>query len=128
MLSNERGFTLIELVMVIVILGLLAAVAIPRYQDLRTEAAVAAAQGVYGGANAACAINFARRLVSPTGATAITTAATLVAAMQGGTPAGWTPAGATLTNGAYTITIATGESPTGATAPTQMAILSKTGF
>ncbi len=41
--SNQGGFTLIELIMVIVILGLLSVVAIPKYVDMRTQAAVAAA-------------------------------------------------------------------------------------
>ena len=41
-LRNRKGFTLIELVMVIVILGILTAVAVPKFIDLRTEAQTAA--------------------------------------------------------------------------------------
>jgi len=42
----RKGFTLIELVMVITILGILAVVAIPRFIDLRSDAELAAEQGV----------------------------------------------------------------------------------
>ena len=55
----QRGFTLIELVMVIVILGVLAAVAIPKFVDLRTDAYTATAQGFAGALNSANAINYA---------------------------------------------------------------------
>ena len=63
---NRRAFTLIELVTVIVILGILSAVALPVYLDYRTDAKAAACKGALGGARAAVANFYAHSSLSGT--------------------------------------------------------------
>ena len=47
-IKKAKGFTLIELVVVVVILGVLASFALPRFSDFSEEAAVAQAEGISG--------------------------------------------------------------------------------
>jgi prepilin-type N-terminal cleavage/methylation domain-containing protein len=55
----QRGFTLIELVAVIVVSAILAAVAIPKFLDLQIEAKDAGARAVAGGISSWSAMNYA---------------------------------------------------------------------
>jgi len=127
--GNEKGFTLIELIVVIVLLGILAATVIPRYQNMAGDARDAAAQGVLGSARGAAAMAFGRNLVSGITANQITAdaagAGRLIAQIDApdyglaiGTTAGTFTATINGTPYTYTITPAeTGTNPAGVTLP-----------
>lgn len=54
-MRNNRGFTLIELIIVIIVLAIMAAVAIPKFFDIKTDAQKSAVQGALGGVRSAIA-------------------------------------------------------------------------
>lgn len=121
---SRKGFTLIELVMIIVILGILAAVAIPNFYNLQNDAKTSAEKGVVGGVRAGIATYYANQCASGTCAypsaldTATTGACTASNACfstvlsQGGITSDWTKASATTYTGpagtTYTYTSGTG--------------------
>jgi MSHA pilin protein MshA len=84
----QAGFTMIELIVVIVILGVLAAVAMPKFTDLSGEAKAAALQGVAGAATSAMNVNYGARKVNSTKGVAVDNCNDVGSVLQGGLPTG----------------------------------------
>jgi MSHA pilin protein MshA len=82
-LFGKKGFTLVEIVIVIVLLAILAAIAYPKYLDLRDDAHKSTDQAVIGSWRAGVHIYFAKNKKFPD------TKTDLEGCLDGGLPSGW---------------------------------------
>jgi len=93
--KKQLGFTLIELVIVIILLGLLAVVAVPKFIDLSTDARTSTTRAVAGSLSAANSINYASRKANSAKGSAVANCTDASALLSGGLPTGYTITAAT---------------------------------
>jgi prepilin-type N-terminal cleavage/methylation domain-containing protein len=110
--TREQGFTLIELVIVIAIIGILAAVAVPKFINLTGTAQTAATGAIAGSLSSANANNYAARSLSTTLGSPVANCTDVGSLLQGGLPTGYTITSGIVAAGATVTCTLTGPSST----------------
>ena len=78
LLGNQKGFTLIEIIAVLIILGVIAAVAVPKFVDMQVEARQYAVDGALGALQSTVTMDYAKQLLTTPSTTTYTPTASQV--------------------------------------------------
>lgn len=115
---TQSGFTLIELVIVIAILGILSAIAIPKLVNISNDAQVAATKGVAGALASAAAQNYAVRVGNTANGSTVANCTATSGLLQGGSvPTGYTITARAITANTTSLCTLLGPNSTTATFP-----------
>ena len=118
-LRNQKGFTLIEIIAVLIILGILAAIAVPKYMDMMDDARTQAMEGAIAEGMSTMSLAYAKQMMANGSATMTQIVATANANKPASDEFSYTFARTNTTNALVTVGGKAGSDFAGATSVTK---------